>query len=176
MSARGGGRRARVREGRRGESRKTGSFDSKGLGARGPSTRTPAPGCEASAETCRAGAGTPQASEDRKESGAVLGHYSVRTPLPLFLKHVFKSVAQRGRNPPAMQETRPRPWVGKVPWRREWRPLQRSRLQSPAERGAGGLQSTGPQSQTRRSDRRGTHTSLAVLLGLFWLRCEAHGC
>ena len=53
VSARGGGKRARVREGRSEESRKTGSFDSKGLGTGDPSTRTPPPGREASAETCQ---------------------------------------------------------------------------------------------------------------------------
>ena len=34
-------------------------------------------------------------------------------------------MAQRVKNPPAVQETQtPRfdPWVGKVPWKREWQP------------------------------------------------------
>ena len=26
------------------------------------------------------------------------------------------------KNPPAMQETQVDPWVGKIPWRREWQP------------------------------------------------------
>ena len=30
--------------------------------------------------------------------------------------------AQRVKKLPAMQETRLEPWVGKVPWRREWLP------------------------------------------------------
>ena len=29
-------------------------------------------------------------------------------------------MAQIVRNPPAMQETKLKPWVGKIPWRREW--------------------------------------------------------
>ena len=29
-------------------------------------------------------------------------------------------VAQMVKNPPAMQETRFDPWVGMIPWRREW--------------------------------------------------------
>ena len=31
-------------------------------------------------------------------------------------------MAQRVKNPPAMQETRVSLWVGKIPWRREWQP------------------------------------------------------
>ena len=31
-------------------------------------------------------------------------------------------MAQRGKNPSAVQETWVQPWVGKVPWRREWLP------------------------------------------------------
>ena len=31
-------------------------------------------------------------------------------------------VAQMVKNLPAMQETRFDPWVGKIPWRREWLP------------------------------------------------------
>ena len=31
-------------------------------------------------------------------------------------------VAQRVKNLPAMQETRFDPWVGKIPWSREWLP------------------------------------------------------
>ena len=31
-------------------------------------------------------------------------------------------VAQRIKCLPAMQETRFDPWVGKIPWRREWQP------------------------------------------------------
>ena len=26
------------------------------------------------------------------------------------------------KNPPAIQETRVRPWIGKIPWRRKWQP------------------------------------------------------
>ena len=28
------------------------------------------------------------------------------------------------------------PWVGKIPWRRAWQPLQYSRLENPMDRGA----------------------------------------
>ena len=31
-------------------------------------------------------------------------------------------VARMVKNPPAMQETVFNPWVGKIPWRREWQP------------------------------------------------------
>ena len=31
-------------------------------------------------------------------------------------------VAQRLKNPPAMQETWVQFWVGKIPWRRAWQP------------------------------------------------------
>ena len=31
-------------------------------------------------------------------------------------------MAQLVKNPPAMQETRFNPWVGKIPWRRAWQP------------------------------------------------------
>ena len=31
-------------------------------------------------------------------------------------------VAQTVKNLPAMQETRCSPWVGKIPWKREWQP------------------------------------------------------
>ena len=31
-------------------------------------------------------------------------------------------VAQRVKNPPAMQETWFNPWIGKIPWRRAWQP------------------------------------------------------
>ena len=33
------------------------------------------------------------------------------------------------------------PWVGKIPWRREWRPTLYSCLRNPVDRGAHGLQS-----------------------------------
>ena len=32
-------------------------------------------------------------------------------------------VAQLVKNPPAMQKTWFDPWVGKIPWRREWLPI-----------------------------------------------------
>ena len=32
-------------------------------------------------------------------------------------------VAQLVKNPLAMQETGFDPWVGKIPWRREWQPI-----------------------------------------------------
>ena len=31
-------------------------------------------------------------------------------------------VAQPVKNPPAMQETWCNPWVGKIPWKKEWQP------------------------------------------------------
>ena len=34
----------------------------------------------------------------------------------------FSLVAQLVKNLPAMQEIRLDPWVGKIPWRREWEP------------------------------------------------------
>ena len=40
-------------------------------------------------------------------------------------------VAQMVKNLPAMQETRFDPWVGKIPWRREWLPTQYSFLENP---------------------------------------------
>ena len=38
-------------------------------------------------------------------------------------------VAQLVKNPPTMWE----PWVGKIPWRREWLPLQYSCLENPLD-------------------------------------------
>jgi len=35
------------------------------------------------------------------------------------------------KNPPAMQETRVRSWVRKIPWRRKWNPLYYSCLENP---------------------------------------------
>ena len=45
-------------------------------------------------------------------------------------------VAQTVKNLPAMQETRFDFWVRKIPWRREWYPLQYSCLGNPMDRGA----------------------------------------
>ena len=49
------------------------------------------------------------------------------------------------KNLPAVQETCRRhrfdPWVGKIPWRRAWQPLQHSCLESPMDRGAQQVQS-----------------------------------
>ena len=36
----------------------------------------------------------------------------------------------------AMQEIEFDPWVGKIPWRRNWPPLQYSCLENPMDRGA----------------------------------------
>ena len=44
-------------------------------------------------------------------------------------------VAQMVRNLPAMQETRFDPWVGKIPWKREWLPLQCPCLENSMDRG-----------------------------------------
>ena len=35
---------------------------------------------------------------------------------------VASLVTQIVKNLPAMQETRVHPWVGEIPWRREWQP------------------------------------------------------
>ena len=41
--------------------------------------------------------------------------------LNLLLPYTSASiVAQMAKNPPAVQETGSNPWVGKIPWRREW--------------------------------------------------------
>ena len=45
-------------------------------------------------------------------------------------------VAQMVKNLPAIQEAQFNPWVGKIPWRREWQPLQYSCLENPVDRGA----------------------------------------
>ena len=37
---------------------------------------------------------------------------------------------------PEMQETQVDPWVGKIPWKRQWHPLQYSCLENPMDRGA----------------------------------------
>ena len=45
------------------------------------------------------------------------------------------------------------PWVGKMPWRRAWQPLQHSRLESPTDRGAWWATAHGvAHTRTRRSD------------------------
>ena len=44
-------------------------------------------------------------------------------------------VAQMVKNLPAMQETWFDPWVGKIPWRREWLPLQCFYLENSMDRG-----------------------------------------
>ena len=45
-------------------------------------------------------------------------------------------VDQLVKNLPAIQEAQFNPWVGKIPWRREWQPLQYSCLENPVDRGA----------------------------------------
>ena len=45
-------------------------------------------------------------------------------------------VAQMVNNLPAMQEIRFDLWVRKIPWRREWQPLQYSCLENSTDRGA----------------------------------------
>ena len=45
-------------------------------------------------------------------------------------------VAQTVKNPPAIQETWVRPWIGKIPWRRNGNPLRYSCLGNPMDRGA----------------------------------------
>ena len=72
-------------------------------------------------------------------------------------------VAQMVKNPPAMWETGLDPWVGKIPWRREWLPtavfLPR---ESPWTEDPGGLQSMGVA-------KSGTNTHLVSLL-----QCPRH--
>ena len=51
-------------------------------------------------------------------------------------------VAQKVKNPLAMQETQFAPWVRKLPWRREYYPLQCSSLENPMD--SGGLVSYSP--------------------------------
>ena len=46
-------------------------------------------------------------------------------------------VAQMVKNLPAMSKIPGfDPWVGKIPWRRKWQPLQYSCLENPMDRGA----------------------------------------
>ena len=55
-------------------------------------------------------------------------------------------VAQLVKNPPAMQETWVRSWVGKIPWRRAWQPTPIFLPgKSPWTKGPGRLQSMGLQ-------------------------------
>ena len=62
-------------------------------------------------------------------------------------------MAQTVKNPPAMQETWFDPWVGKIPWRREWLPTPVFLAgESPKIEEPGGLQSMGLQSRTGLSD------------------------
>ena len=62
-------------------------------------------------------------------------------------------VAQTVKCLPTIGRPRFDPWVGKIPWRRKWHPLQCSRLEDPTDGGACGLQSwLQSQSQTQLSD------------------------
>ena len=45
-------------------------------------------------------------------------------------------VAQRAKNLLAMWETRFDPWIGKIPWRREWQPIPVFFLENSMDRGA----------------------------------------
>ena len=45
-------------------------------------------------------------------------------------------VAQMVKNLPATGETQFNPWVGKIPWRREWLPTLVFLLENPMDRGA----------------------------------------
>ena len=40
------------------------------------------------------------------------------------------------KNPPTMQKTQVDPWVGSIPWRREWLPTPVSCLENSMDRGA----------------------------------------
>ena len=55
------------------------------------------------------------------------------------------------------------PWVGKIPWRRKWRPLQYSCLENPME--SGGLQYMG--SQRVRNDLLAEQQQIGMLVFLF---------
>ena len=62
-------------------------------------------------------------------------------------------VVQMVRNPPAMWETGFSPWVGKIPWRREWQPTPVFLSENPTDRGAGWAIVHGfAENQTRLSD------------------------
>ena len=45
-------------------------------------------------------------------------------------------MAQMVKDPPQCKVPWFGPWVGKIPWRREWQPLQCSCLANPMDRGA----------------------------------------
>ena len=64
------------------------------------------------------------------------------------------------------------PWVRKIPWRRKWRPLQRSCLENPMDRGAWRATAHGvAQSRTRLSGRvplRGQSLGLSTAHGPAW--------
>ena len=45
-------------------------------------------------------------------------------------------MAQMVKRVPTVRETRFDPWIGKIPWRRKWQPLQYSCLENPMDRGA----------------------------------------
>ena len=45
-------------------------------------------------------------------------------------------VAQTVKNPPVTRETQFNPWVGKIPWRREWLHTLVFLLENPMDRGA----------------------------------------
>ena len=79
VSARGG----------REESRKTGPLTPKAWGRAIPAPGRPLRAARPARRPAGAGAGIPHASEDGKESGAMLGHYSVRAPPATFLKTRF---------------------------------------------------------------------------------------
>ena len=67
--------------------------------------------------------------------------------------HLASLVTQTVKSLPAMQETGFHPWVGKIPWRREWQPtpvLLTGKI--PWMEEPGGLQSMRSQSRTRLSN------------------------
>ena len=45
-------------------------------------------------------------------------------------------MAQMVKRVPTVRETRFDPWIGKIPWRRKWQPLQYSFLENPMDEGA----------------------------------------
>ena len=56
------------------------------------------------------------------------------------------AVKKKKKNPHAMQETRVRSWVGKIPWRRKWQPTPALLPgESPGTEEPGGRQSMGLQ-------------------------------
>ena len=61
-------------------------------------------------------------------------------------------VAQMVKNPPAMMETWIHPWVGKIPWRRAWKPTSVFLENPHGQRSLAGYSPWVTKSQTRLSN------------------------